>query len=161
VLFKIILFFIVVPFVELTLLMQISARVGVIPTLALIVATGILGGGLARWQGIQTIWRLRDQISRGEFPTDTLADGGMILVAAALLLTPGILTDLFGFSLLMPVCRTYYRRWLKNWLQRNVRITTNFQMNQPGTHPLDSDDIIDAEVVSRTRERPHSLDEQP
>ena len=158
-LFKIILLFIVIPFVELALLLKISAHVGPVPTLTLIVVTGILGGALARWQGIQTIWRLRDQTSRGQFPTEALADGAMTLVAAALLLTPGILTDLFGFSLLMPFCRTYYRHLLKNWLQRNVRVTTNFQMNQPGPDPLDADNIIDAEVVSPSREQPQSFEE--
>lgn len=164
-LFKIILFFIVVPFVELALLLKISARVGPFPTLALIVATGIIGGALARWQGMQTIWRLRDQTNRGQFPTEALADGGMILVAAALLLTPGILTDLFGFSLLMPFCRTHYRRMLKNWVQRNVQVTTDFQKNQPGADPLNfddvppkSDEIIDATVVSRVDARPSSAD---
>ena len=152
-LFKVILFFVVVPFVELALLLEISDHVGPFHTLAMIVATGIIGGALARWQGTQTIWRLRDQMGRGEIPTTALLDGAMILVAAALLLTPGILTDLFGFSLLMPFCRTFYRRILKNWIKRNVQVTTSFEIHRTPGQSRQQDEIIDAEVVSRPGDR--------
>ncbi len=143
-LIKLILLFVIVPFVELTLLLAMAERVGVIWTLGLIVATGILGGTLARWQGIQTAWRLREQLNRGQLPSKELADAGMILVAAALLLTPGILTDLFGFSLLIPACRGFYRRRLKAWFKKNVRVTT-----ANGWSGQSEDQIIDAQVVSK------------
>lgn len=155
-LFKIILFFVVVPFVELALLLKISSYMGPMTTLALIIVTGIIGGALARWQGTKTLWRLRDQVEGGGFPTDVLADGAMILFAAALLLTPGILTDAFGFSLLTPVCRPFYRRLLVSWFRRNVKVQTNFHVNPAGRpdeeFSADPDKVIDAEVVSRTKE---------
>jgi UPF0716 protein FxsA len=93
---------------------------------------------------MQTAWRLRAQMNRGQLPSTELADAGMILVAAALLLTPGILTDLFGFSLLIPVCRGFYRRWLKAWFKKNVRVMTTNNWSQQS-----EDQIIDAEVVSK------------
>ena len=71
-------------------------------TLALIVFTGIVGAYLARRQGLSVLTRAQKQMARGEVPAGSLADGVMILVAGALLMTPGIFTDAFGFSLLVP-----------------------------------------------------------
>ena len=127
-----------------------SEVVGAKYTLGLIILTGIIGGSLARWQGVRTLLKLRDQMGAGQFPTEALADGGMILVAGALLLTPGILTDIFGFSLLAPFCRPFYRKVLMKWFKKNVRVG-NFQMHTPpNPSPANSDDIIDAEVVKRS-----------
>jgi UPF0716 protein FxsA len=144
VLLKLVLLFVIVPFVELTLLFAMAGRVGALWTLGLIVATGIVGGTLARWQGMQTAWRLREQMSQGQFPTKALADAGMILVAGALLLTPGILTDVFGFSLLIPACRSFYGKRLHAWFKKNVRVTTTTNWTQQR-----EPEIIDAEVVSK------------
>ncbi len=157
---KMILIFVVVPFVELTLLLKLSTVMGVKWTLGLIIFTGILGGALARWQGLRTLTKLRDQISNNQFPTEALADGGMILVAGALLLTPGILTDIVGFSLLMPFCRPFYRQILMRWAKNNVTVTGvhvhgsgraasprhDDRMDNAGANP----DVIDAEAVTRS-----------
>lgn len=103
---KLLLLFIIVPAVELGLLIQVGKFLGTWPTLALIVFTGILGAYLARLQGLSVVSRAQQQMSRGELPAGSLADGVMILVAGALLMTPGILTDAFGFSLLVPALRS-------------------------------------------------------
>lgn len=153
---KIILFFIIVPTTELTLLLRLSDVVGAKYTIGLIILTGIIGGYLARWQGVRTLFKLRDQMGKGQFPTEALADGGMILVAGALLLTPGILTDIFGFSLLAPFCRPLYRKLLMKWFKKNVRvgnIHVQSAQNPPtsaGGSPVNSDQVIDAEVVTRS-----------
>ncbi len=97
--------FIIVPAVELGLLIQVGTVLGTWPTVALIVFTGILGAYLARLQGLSVLGRAQQQMSRGELPAGSLADGVMILVASALLVTPGILTDALGFSLLVPALR--------------------------------------------------------
>lgn len=97
--------FIIVPAVELGLLIQVGMVLGTWPTLGLIVFTGIVGASLARLQGLSVLSRAQEQMSRGELPAGSLADGVMILVAGALLMTPGILTDAFGFSLLVPALR--------------------------------------------------------
>lgn len=97
--------FIIVPAVELGLLIQVGNLLGLWPTLALIVFTGIVGAYLARLQGLSVLTRAQEQINRGELPAGSLVDGVMIVVAGALLMTPGILTDAFGFSLLVPAFR--------------------------------------------------------
>ena len=102
---KLLLLFIIVPAVELGLLIQVGNLLGVWPTLALIVFTGVVGAYLARLQGLSVLTRAQAQMNRGELPAGSLADGVMIVVAGALLMTPGILTDAFGFSLLVPAFR--------------------------------------------------------
>lgn len=109
---KLLLLFIVVPAVELGLLIQVGKYLGTWPTLALIVFTGILGAYLARLQGLSVLSRAQQQMSRGELPAGSLADGVMILVAGALLMTPGILTDAFGFSLLVPALRNQIKSFV-------------------------------------------------
>ena len=99
---KFLLLFVIVPAAELALLIQAGIYLGTWLTLALIVFTGIVGAYLARRQGLSVLTRAQKQMARGEVPAGSLADGVMILVAGALLMTPGILTDAFGFSLLVP-----------------------------------------------------------
>ena len=90
---RLLLLFILVPAVELVLLIEIGSRIGTLATLALIVGTGALGAILARRQGLRTIRQIQRELEAGRLPTDSLMDGVLILVAAALLVTPGILTD--------------------------------------------------------------------
>ncbi len=113
---RLLLLFILVPVIELALLIEIGKRVGLLPTLGLIVVTGIAGAALARQQGLGILERLRSEMGRGALPTDTLVDGALVLMAAAVLLTPGVLTDAFGFLCLIPASRKIIRKGLKRWL---------------------------------------------
>lgn len=112
--------FILTPIAELTLLIELGGMVGTLPTLAMIVATGIAGAALARRQGLQTLMRIRAETAAGRMPAGSLVEGVTILVAGALLLTPGILTDAVGFSLLVPAVRSRIRDWLGRRLARAV-----------------------------------------
>ena len=107
---RLLLLFIALPAIELVLLIEIGQRIGTLETLALIVVTGVLGASMARSQGLRVIARVQDQLGRGEMPADSLVDGLMILIASALLVTPGILTDAFGFLCLVPGFRTVVKR---------------------------------------------------
>jgi len=116
-------------------------------TLALVIFTGIAGASLARWQGWKTYARIQEELAAKRMPADSLADAGMILVASAFLLTPGMLTDLFGFSLLIPPLRAIYRRSLKKYFKRRfpVRTAEGFA---PSSQP-NGDRVIDSYVVRR------------
>ena len=107
---RLLLLFTIVPLVELWLLLRIGEVIGLLPTIALILVTGVVGASLARWQGLLCIRNVQLQISSGELPTDSLLDGLGILIAAAFLVTPGILTDAVGFGLLIPPVRRVARR---------------------------------------------------
>ena len=140
-----IILFCVVPFVELALLMYVAENVlGTWATLGLIVVTGVVGASLARYQGFSTLRKIQQQLSGGQMPTNSLADAGMILVAGAFLLTPGILTDAFGFSLLIPLCRQFYRRVVAAWMKRNVQVHV---MRPGGQTPHGRRDVVDGQVV--------------
>ena len=114
---KLLLLFIVVPAVELALLIELGSHLGTLPTLALIAVTGVVGAFLARRQGLAVVARAQEQMRLGQLPAGSMADGVMILVAAALLMTPGILTDALGFLLLVPP----FRSFLKDSLHKRIR----------------------------------------
>jgi len=147
VLFRLIVLFIVVPFVELFLLLKVAKWTSPEFTILLVLLTGAAGIALARAQGFRTYWRIRDALARGEMPTEPLLDGVMILLAGALLLTPGILTDLFGLSLLVPLCRRYYRAWLVRWFKS--RFTVHHPGDSSESRDAGTSQVIDSYVVQR------------
>tara|TARA_Y100000590_G_scaffold158860_1_gene182271 strand:- start:1711 stop:2157 length:447 start_codon:yes stop_codon:yes gene_type:complete len=102
---KLLAFFVIVPALELWLLLYFARFVGIAGTIFLIIATGIVGGALARQQGWNLIRQARRELEAGRIPKAGLLEAAIILVAGAFLLTPGILTDLAGFFFLMPRIR--------------------------------------------------------
>jgi UPF0716 protein FxsA len=115
------LLFIVVPALELALLIEVGSRIGTLATLAIIVATGILGATLARQQGVRTIGAIQAELAHGELPARAMVDGVIILVAGALLVTPGILTDAVGFLCLVPAARNAVKRALQKRFERAIQ----------------------------------------
>lgn len=117
-----------VPMLELMVLLQVhhalasalGSGMALVLTLGMIVFTGCAGAILARQQGFSVLRGLQASMGRGELPQDALINGAMILVGAALLLTPGFLTDILGFSLLIPISRDWHRRWMRAWLKHKV-----------------------------------------
>jgi UPF0716 protein FxsA len=117
---KLAVLFVVVPLLELMLLIQVGQVVGLIPTLALVVTTGVTGAWLARLEGLRTLMQLREELSQGKLPGQAIMDGVAILIGAAFLLTPGIITDLVGFSLLLPLTRRALQRRVRQKLERGL-----------------------------------------
>ncbi|MFO8098482.1 MAG: FxsA family protein [Salinibacter sp.] len=107
---RLLLLFLLTPAVELGLLIQVDRLIGFWPTIGLIILTGIAGSYLARREGVSAWRRLNSRLNAGELPGKELADGVIILVAGALLITPGVLTDAFGFLGLLPPTRALIRR---------------------------------------------------
>ena len=121
---RLLLLFIAVPAVELILLIEIGQRVGTLATIGIILGTGIVGASLARQQGMSTFARLRNDLADGRLPAEPIVDGVLILVAGAVLITPGVLTDLVGFLLLVPACRRLIKRVVKRRFERAMRAGT-------------------------------------
>lgn len=115
---RLFLLFTLVPLLELTLLILIGEVVGVWVTVGLVVLTGALGAALARSEGLRVLGRVREEWNRGRVPTDELLDGLLILIAGAVLLTPGLITDCLGFFLLSPPGRTLVRRAVTRTAER-------------------------------------------
>ena len=117
---RIFLLFVVLPAVELALLIELGGRLGTGPTLGLIAVTGIVGAWLARRQGLQVLGEVQREIGEGRLPAGALVDGLLILIAGALLVTPGVLTDVFGFLCLTPLFRGVLKRELLRRFERAV-----------------------------------------
>ncbi len=150
---RLLILFIVVPMAELALLLQIGQWVGIPATLALIVVTGAVGAYLARWQGFGVLRRLQSEMAAGRVPAEQIVDGMLILVAGAVLLTPGILTDGFGFFCLVPAGRTVLKRAIARYLRRSVqdgkvRVSVDFGANLQRTSPNETHDVT-VRTVSR------------
>jgi len=147
---RLLLLFIVTPLVELWLLMLVSEQLGATTTISLVLLTGFVGASLARRQGLQTWRAIERETQQGKLPAATLVDALMIFMAGLLLITPGILTDIVGFSLLVPPIRAS----LRHHLREAFRIRASVQihgfgpdMNRPDTlHSQHRDEeVIDVE----------------
>ncbi len=99
----------VVPVIELVVVLRVGSMLGVLPTIALLIAISVFGAVLLRSQGRRTLTEISTTIRRGRNPTGPLSDGAMLVFAAALLLTPGFFTDAVGFALLLPPVRAVLR----------------------------------------------------
>ena len=121
--------FLAVPLIEIGLFIQVGGAIGLFPTLGVVILTAVAGTYLVRSQGGQALARLRGSMETLEDPSGPLADGAMILIAGALLLTPGFFTDAVGFALLIPQSRAVILRFLKSRIK-----VQSFQMG-PGPGP--------------------------
>jgi UPF0716 protein FxsA len=117
------LLFLVVPLVELAVIIQIGQWLGVADTIALLVLMSVAGAWLAKREGLAVLRRIQQQLERQRMPGAELLDAGLILLAGALLLTPGFLSDAVGLLLLLPPVRAAVRRGLRRYLARRFVIT--------------------------------------
>jgi UPF0716 protein FxsA len=114
--------FIGVPFAELYVLIQVGHVIGVLNTLGLLLLVSIVGAWLAKREGISVIRRMQAALNAGRVPGTELVDGFLILLAAALMLTPGFLTDIVAIFLLLPPVRGLVRRTLRRSFARRIEI---------------------------------------
>ena len=142
---RLLILFIVVPFVELALLLLLAQWIDWKLELLLIVITGVAGTLLARAQGWRTYREIECQLSQGKLPADSLIDAVLILLAGALLVTPGILTDMFGLSLLIPPLRARYRRRLKQWFRSRFHVRAYGPPDSAASRS--SAEIIDSQFI--------------
>jgi UPF0716 protein FxsA len=114
------LLFIVVPFVEIYLLITVGSYIGVWPTLAFVIGTGILGAWLAKREGLRVMKQYSEALARGEMPKEGVLSGLLVLVGAVLLMMPGVLTDILGLFLLFPLTRKLAAVPLSRWARSKV-----------------------------------------
>ena len=141
--------FITIPLVEIILLIWVSTRTHWSSTLMLVILTGAWGAYLAKSQGYSILARIQAETAAGRVPTAELIDGLLVLIGGIVLLTPGLLTDLAGFCLMIPGFRAIIRERVKKKFAAQVG---HFQMPTPGgmgarpqappNRPKD-DDVID------------------
>lgn len=129
------LFFLVVPFVEIYLLLQVGGLIGAFPTIFLVVFTAVLGAWLLRRQGFATWQRFQNNLAQGAIPAYEMIEGPILLVGGALLLTPGFFTDALGFACLIPALR----RKIAQYVIENHLLVTGASgiFTQPGRPATD------------------------
>jgi len=141
------LLFVVGPIVELYLIIQVSHVIGGWQTIALLLVESVLGAWLMKRQG-RGVWRrIQAQLRDRRLPQADLVDGGLIIFAGALMLTPGFLTDLLGFVLLIPPSRAVARRALMRRFSR--RLGTGFAFLGNGSGRRGRGRVYDATARER------------
>ncbi len=113
---RLFLLFTLVPLVELMLLIEVGERIGVLPTVALVVFTGVAGASLARHEGAHAWREVRGELGRGRIPGRELLSALLVLLAGALLVTPGVLTDAAGLLVLLRPVRARFVELLRGRL---------------------------------------------
>lgn len=109
---RLFLVFLLVPFIEVTLLIELASRIGVWETLLIQVGTAFLGASLAKYEGLRVWNNIQQRLAEGEMPTERMIDGLMVFAGGLVLLTPGLITDVLGFLLLIPVTRKLFKAWI-------------------------------------------------
>ena len=152
-LFRLFLLLTVLPILELWLLVRVTHGTSLEFTLLLVIATGVLGASLARWQGWRTVQRIQEELARGQLPTDSVLDGVLILVAGIVLVTPGLLTDAAGFLLLTPFCRRAVGRWLGRRFKKHLLANRSAGRQSVAHWSVHSnDEIIDVRMVEEKKD---------
>lgn len=163
--FLILLLFIAVPIVEIAVFIEVGGWIGLWPTIGIVILTAILGTAMLRQQGLSTLFRLRQKLEKDRLPVQEVFDGLCLLIAGALLLTPGFVTDSIGFLLFVPPFRHWLGRLLAGWIVARGDIhvqTAGFGGGPdggpdggPGRRPSDGGTVIDGEYddVTPTDER--------
>jgi UPF0716 protein FxsA len=134
-----------IPIVEIAILIEVGGVIGTWPTIGLVVLTALIGTALIRRQGVAVLAEVRAELSLGRPPVAAAIDGLFLVVAGALLLTPGFVTDAIGFAFLVPPLRHLVARALAGPLLRRDPVTPSPSAPSP-RRPVRSD-VIEADFI--------------
>jgi UPF0716 protein FxsA len=142
-LIPLVLLFILVPIAELAIIIQVGQEIGLLWTVAILIADSVLGSWLMRSQGRAAWRRFNVALESGRPPANEVLDGVLVIFGGALLLTPGFITDIFGLAFLLPPSRAVLRRLLvRRFAQRMVVAATGARHRPP---PPGADVDVDVE----------------
>lgn len=141
----ILLAFVGVPLIEIALFIEVGGFIGLWPTIAIVIATAVVGTALIRHQGLSTLRRAQQEMDANRLPMRELFDGVCLLFAGALLLTPGFMTDTLGFLLLVPPLRRFLGTHAWRGLQNAKGV--HFEMAGGRSFRRDEGPIVDADAV--------------
>ncbi|MEE2699497.1 MAG: FxsA family protein [Pseudomonadota bacterium] len=142
--------FIIVPIVEIILFIIVGDRIGLLATIGVVILTAIIGTFLIRHQGIATIKKAQENLKENIFPVNEVFDGLCILIAGALLLTPGFFTDAIGFSLFIPSLRISFKQMLSQVIT-NFRQSGKIYDRNEDKFKKANENIIDVEFENITK----------
>jgi UPF0716 protein FxsA len=119
--------FLIIPVVEIYILIKIGGMIGALNTALIILITAIIGAYLTKSQGLSVLRQIQDATRQGYMPGNELLHGLFVLIGGFALLTPGLLSDTIGFSMLIPQTREIYVRIAKEVIRKKIQ-QGNFQM---------------------------------
>ena len=147
------LIFIILPIIEMTVLIKVGTAIGALSTIALVLLTAIIGAALLRQQGLATLLRANQRLNSGELPAREVAEGLILAVGGALLLTPGFVTDSFGLLCLLPFTRQWLaaqalkRMVVASGSTRNFHFTAGQSGPFAGGNPFGGNSSADDDVI--------------
>ncbi|MBL4685085.1 MAG: FxsA family protein [Nannocystaceae bacterium] len=163
---RLFLLFTIIPVLELWLLISIGGWLGPLPTLALVAATGLAGAALAKREGFRVLRSWQDASSKGELPKDGIIASVLVLVGGVLLITPGVVTDAVGLTLLIPGARRVIAKQIRGALERRFQLSAVNPamfvagMAARGPETGDGGEVIDVEAHDPTH-APDERDDKP
>ncbi len=129
---KLLLLFLIIPVIELALLIKIGTMIGTLNTILIVIFTAFIGAYLVKTEGLNVMQRFQGNLNRGIFPAEEIFDGAIILVAGALLVTPGVITDFVGFVLVIPPSRAIVKKFIRKFVEKRFVAT---HINYPPPPP--------------------------
>jgi len=158
---KLLLLFTVLPAIELALLIGLGTQIGALWTTLIVIVTGFVGAWLAKREGLGVLRRLRTDLQKGVPPTGRIAEAVLVLVGGLLLVTPGMITDVTGFLLIIPFSRRLIAppvtRAVVRWFTGNKDLADGLNLDfgaEPAT-PADAEDVVFDADANRPSSDPH------
>ncbi len=118
--FRLFLLFTIIPVIELALLIKVGSIIGAFNTITIVILTAVAGAYMVKLEGLGIMYRIQQDMQAGVFPAEELINGMMILIAGALLLTPGFFTDFIGFLMVFPVSRNFIKRIARRYIEKKM-----------------------------------------
>ncbi|MBO2536913.1 FxsA family protein [Rummeliibacillus suwonensis] len=118
---KFLMLLIAVPIVEIAVVLLSGKLIGAIPTLLLIVGTGVLGVYLAKTKGLNAFQQLKREIEKGRAPGDAIIDGVLTFIGSIVLILPGFISDIIGILLVIPITRKLFKPAIYYWLRKKMK----------------------------------------
>lgn len=150
--FLLLLLFIAVPLAEIAVFIKVGDAIGIAATVALVILTAVIGVAMLKRQGVAVLARAQAALDAGELPIDSVLDGVCLLIAGALLLTPGLITDAVGFLLLVPGLRRGAARWAFERIKRSGRFTVQTSSVRRPPGPDGPGPVIEGEFEEVTKD---------
>ena len=146
---KLLALFLLIPIIELFIMFKIGKVIGLEITILIIIITAIIGAKLTKVQGAKAIKNAQSEIKGGKLPHKEVMDGIMIIIAGAFLLTPGFVTDIVGFSLLLPALRSNYQKLLLALIKTKI-LFAHSPINKQKKEAKSNDEptTIEAEIIN-------------
>ncbi|HSS68329.1 MAG TPA: FxsA family protein [Nocardioidaceae bacterium] len=133
--------FVVVPIIEIYVIIQVGQLIGAVPTILLLIVESLIGAWIVKNEGRRAWEALRDTVRDGTLPGKELIDAALVLIGGTLLLTPGFVTDVFGFFFVLPFTRPVARRVVQLEVNRRAaRMSGAYAPRRSGAHQIYRDD---------------------